>query len=127
MFDGNGRNENLTAVAVFQHARDAIERGPKEIAVAQFGIAGVHGHTHRQSADGIPRFVAEEALGGHGRCDGRTGRIEGRTERVPDCFEDRPSARLDRSANEGVVPPDGIRHGCAVPLPTRSAAFDVGK
>src|SRR5215208_3509236 len=90
-------------------------------------FASVHGHAHAQRPDRAPIFGKQCTLGCDGSDDGvRSGGKDG-LHRIADGLEEDAVLRRDRLSEQSEVAFDSGSHRCAVPLPKRGAALDVGE
>ncbi len=122
---GHARDEHLTAVPDREQARHAIDRGPKVIAIAFVGGAGVDRGADSKSINGREIFGGERALRVEHRADGIFWSRERGAERIADRLKDDAVVRRDGRAHQSVMTTHRILHGRAVAFPTRGAAFDV--
>src|SRR3954447_13754052 len=103
---GDGvRQENLAARGRGQEATEAVETGSAIVSVRLgLDLADMESHSYRGRGCEGPRLSLELLLclnGGNQRVQSRVKRcLEG----VPDDLVDDPAARLDRLAQDGVVP-----------------------
>ena len=118
-------HEDLATMTDRKETGGAVERRANVVPIALFGLAGVQGHPHPQTAGQRPGLSGQRALRvEHGGQRVRS-RRKRRVERIPHGLEDVAAVLGDGGAQEIVVPAEGGPHRLGMLLPQPGATLDI--
>ena len=120
--------QDLTTVPHGEQPGQAVQGRGQVVAMAIWlGLAGVQGHAHAERLSRRPGFGQDGLLPGQRSRKGSGRCWEGGLQGITDRLEVHTSMSPDDLAEHVDMPRDGLRHGRAVVLPKRGAAFDIGE
>ena len=117
--------DDLAAVGDGEDPRHPIEGGTEVVPVARLGGARVERHPDPQRAGLVPGRIAQRALGGDRRVDGRDGVGEDREHPVAGRLDHAAAMPVDARAQEPIVLGERRTHPVGVLFPEARAALDV--
>ena len=110
-----------------EQTRRPIECRTIVVAVAEFGIAGMHGNAHTNRCRLGPRFGAQRALNGQRRFQCIRSRRKDGQEAVSRHLYDAAAMTLDAVPQQCVMAGQRGPHRLALGVPKTGAALDVGE